>query len=52
MKKTLFYLLFACVALSSCQQWLDVNTDPDNPNSSSALVQNRLPWIQHSNLAV
>ena len=47
MKKTLLYILFACVALSSCQQWLDVNTDPDAPNNESALVQHRLPWIQH-----
>ena len=40
----LFVLLMGSV---SCEKWLDVNTDPDKPNSSSALVNNRLPWIQH-----
>lgn len=33
-------------SLSSCSQWLDVNTDPDSPNNTSVAVQNRLPWIQ------
>jgi len=32
---------------ASCKKWLDVNTDPDNPNNQSVLVQNRLPWIEH-----
>jgi hypothetical protein len=32
---------------TSCKKWLDVNTDPNNPNNSTVLVQNRLPWIQH-----
>src|SRR6185312_2937560 len=27
-------------------KWLNVNTDPDHPNNSTALLQNRLPWIQ------
>jgi hypothetical protein len=26
---------------------LDVNTDPDNPNNQSVLIQNRVPWIEH-----
>lgn len=34
------------MGLSSCDNWLDVNVDPDSPNSSSAVVENRLPWIQ------
>ncbi|MDR1004271.1 MAG: SusD/RagB family nutrient-binding outer membrane lipoprotein [Prevotellaceae bacterium] len=33
--------------LSSCSDWLDVNVDPDNPNSASALIENQLPWVQH-----
>jgi hypothetical protein len=33
--------------LSSCNDWLDVNTDPDNPNDQTALIQNQLPWFQH-----
>ena len=32
--------------LTACTDWLDVNTDPDNPNNKSLLVSNRLPWIQ------
>ncbi len=35
------------LGITSCKKWLDVNTDPDNPNNQSVLVQNRLPWIQH-----
>jgi hypothetical protein len=33
--------------LSSCEEWLDVNVDPDNPNEVSATPEVRLPWIQH-----
>lgn len=32
--------------LTSCDDWLDVNVNPDQPNNESILVQNRLPWIQ------
>jgi hypothetical protein len=32
---------------SSCEKWLDVNVDPDNPNDQSATPEARLPWIQH-----
>lgn len=32
---------------TSCKKFLDVNTDPDNPNNQSVLIQNRLPWIEH-----
>lgn len=35
------------LAATSCNKWLDVNTDPDNPSSSTVLIQNRLPWIEH-----
>ena len=34
------------LSLTSCNDWLDVNTDPDSPNNKSALVENRLPWIE------
>ncbi len=50
MKKNIFKALALGFALilgaTSCSNWLDVNNDPDNPNSSSAVVENRLPWIQ------
>lgn len=34
------------VALSSCSEWLDVNTDPENPSSESATYQTRLAHIE------
>ncbi|HVY75972.1 MAG TPA: SusD/RagB family nutrient-binding outer membrane lipoprotein [Puia sp.] len=48
--KKLKYIILGCVLVlgsASCKKWLDVNTDPDNPNNSSVLIQNRLPWIEH-----
>ena len=48
--KNLIYILLGCVLMAgstSCKKWLDVNTDPDNPNNQSVLIQNRLPWIEH-----
>jgi len=48
--KKLKYIILACVLIlgsASCKKWLDVNTDPNNPNNSSVLIQNRLPWIEH-----
>lgn len=33
--------------LSSCNDYLDVNTDPDSPTSETASPQLRLPWIQN-----
>ena len=44
------YIILGCVlvmSFASCKKWLDVNTDPDNPNNQSVLIQNRVPWIQH-----
>ena len=32
---------------TSCKKYLDVNTDPNNPNNESVLIQNRVPWIEH-----
>lgn len=48
--KSLKYITLGCtliLGLTSCKKWLDVNTDPDNPNNQSVLIQNRLPWIEH-----
>jgi hypothetical protein len=49
MKKSKYILMVALLALgfTSCKKFLDVNTDPDNPNNQSVLIQNRVPWIQH-----
>lgn len=48
--KTLKYIVLGCalvLGISSCSDWLDVNTDPSSPNNNTALIYNRLPWIQH-----
>ena len=47
--KILKYIGLSCILLltiTSCKNWLDVNTDPDNPNNASASLSNRLPWVQ------
>lgn len=48
--RNLKYVIIGCLLVlgsASCKKWLDVNTDPSNPNNATAAVQNRLPWIQH-----
>lgn len=49
MKKIMYITLCLAFLLgsSSCEKWLDVNVDPDNPNDLSATPEIRLPWIQH-----
>ena len=50
MKNSKYFIALICIiamTVTSCKNWLDVNTDPDNPNNESALVENRLPWIEH-----
>lgn len=49
MKKILYITLCLAFLLgsSSCEKWLDVNVDPDNPNDLSATPEIRLPWIQN-----
>lgn len=47
--KTFKYILLSCLltlGLTSCEDWLDVNVDPDNPNNETVIISNRLPWIQ------
>lgn len=34
------------LSLTSCSDWLDVNTDPENPSSESATYQSRLAHIE------
>ncbi len=48
--KRILYITFSLIFLlgsASCDKWLDVNVDPDNPNDVSATPEIRLPWIQH-----
>ncbi len=49
MKKVLYSILSLILIFgaTSCESWLDVNTNPDKPNNQSATVEIRLPWIQH-----
>ncbi len=49
MKKILSIILSLILILgfTSCNKWLDVNVDPDNPSDQTASVNIRLPWIQH-----
>ena len=48
MKLTKYIVLSSVLAfgLTSCDDWLDINNNPDQPNNESIAVQNRLPWIQ------
>lgn len=49
--KKIFYFILSLILVAglsvSCSDWLDVNTDPDNPNNLSASVNNRLSWVQY-----
>jgi len=48
--RNLKYAIVGCLLVlgaTSCKKWLNVNTDPDHPNNSTVLLQDRLPWIQH-----
>ncbi|MFA6894771.1 MAG: SusD/RagB family nutrient-binding outer membrane lipoprotein [Bacteroidales bacterium] len=49
MKKILTFCscLLLMLALTSCNEWLDINDDPNNPNSTQASASGRLAWIQH-----
>lgn len=48
MKFVKYIALSAVLALSltSCEDWLDVNVNPDQPNNETIMVQHRLPWLQ------
>ena len=35
------------LTLGSCNDWLNINADPNSPTSDTAPVNNRLPWIQY-----
>ena len=48
--RNLKYSILGCLLIlssTSCKKYLNVNTDPDHPNNSTVLLQDRLPWIQH-----
>ena len=48
--KKLLYLTLSLILIfgaTSCEHWLDVNTNPNSPNSESVTAEIRLPWIQY-----
>ncbi len=48
--KKLLYLTLSLILIfgaTSCENWLDVNTNPDSPSNFSVPVETRLPWIQY-----
>ena len=49
MKKLIYFALSLILIFgaASCENWLDVNTNPNKPNNQSATVEIRLPWIQY-----
>ncbi len=48
--KKLLYITLSLILIfgaTSCENWLDVNTNPDSPSNFSVPVETRLPWIQY-----
>ncbi len=44
--KSILAILLCAITLVSCSEWLDVNTNPETPTSSSATIETRLPWME------
>ncbi len=49
MKRIIHILLgtFILLTVTSCNNYLNVDTDPDNPTSENAAIKDRLPWIEN-----
>ncbi|MCH4155197.1 MAG: SusD/RagB family nutrient-binding outer membrane lipoprotein [Muribaculaceae bacterium] len=45
--KSILLCLALTVGLSSCSDWLDVNSDPNNASQDAAAVSTLLPWCQY-----
>lgn len=45
--KSIICALAVSLSLSSCNDWLDVNTDPNTPSAAAAKIENLLPFCQH-----
>ena len=39
--------LIMMLGVTSCNNWLDVNSNPDSPSNMSTPLEVRLPWIQY-----
>jgi hypothetical protein len=44
--KSMIIGLMALASFTSCEEWLDVNVDPNTPTDQSATIVNRLPHIE------
>ena len=44
-------LAAAALSMTSCNDWLDVNNDPNTPTSADASYANRMTYMQHYSLA-
>ena len=53
LRKSIILCGLAAVALSltSCNDWLDVNNDPNKPTSADASYANRMTFMQHYSIA-
>ena len=49
--KVLFIAGVAALSLSSCNDWLDVNNDPNTPTSADASLNARCVYMQHYSIA-
>lgn len=48
--KSLVLGLLVAASLTSCNDWLDINDDPNTPSEASAKIENLLPWVEHYTL--
>ena len=49
--KVLFIAGVAALSMTSCNDWLDVNNDPNTPTSADASLNARCVYMQHYSIA-
>lgn len=45
--KSILAVLFCVGILASCNEWLDVNVNPETPTSDLGTIETRLPWCEY-----
>ena len=45
--KSMICCLAVSMAFTSCNDWLDINDDPNTPSAEYAKIEQLLPWCQH-----
>ncbi|MDR2120515.1 MAG: SusD/RagB family nutrient-binding outer membrane lipoprotein [Tannerella sp.] len=48
MKRITYLAIGLCLTLASCNDYLNINVDPDSPTNTTATVAARLPAVQHA----